>query len=90
MICLFFNLFKCLFYLHIGTHTFEVQTWRPLGRSTYDDMRRFFIGGSPELEDPSYVSVPTTHDGKVLSRFGMKTETTGSVTVKLHLMQQSR
>lgn len=73
-----------------GTHTFEVNMWRPLGRSSYDDMRRFFIGGSPELEDPSYVSVPPTHDGKVLSRFGLKTETTGSVTVKLNLMQQSR
>ncbi|XP_071502804.1 tectonic-like complex member MKS1 [Diadema antillarum] len=73
-----------------GTHTFEVQMWRPLGQSSYDDMRRFFIGGSPELEEPSYVSVPTTHDSKVLSRFGLKTEATGSVTVRLNLMHQSR
>ncbi|XP_041456599.1 Meckel syndrome type 1 protein-like isoform X1 [Lytechinus variegatus] len=73
-----------------GTYSFDVNMWRPLGRSSYDEMRRFFIGGSPELEDPSYVSVPLTHDGKVLSRFGLMTETTGSVTVKLNLMQQSR
>ncbi|KAJ8043977.1 Meckel syndrome type 1 protein [Holothuria leucospilota] len=73
-----------------GTHVLEIQTWRPVGRSIFDDLRRFFIGGSPELEDPTYVSVPTTHDGKILSRFGFRTETTGSVTVKLHVMQQSR
>ncbi|XP_063966049.1 tectonic-like complex member MKS1 isoform X2 [Lytechinus pictus] len=73
-----------------GTYSFDVNMWRPLGRSSYDEMRRFFIGGSPELEDSSYVSVPLTHDGKVLSRFGLMTETTGSVTVKLNLMQQSR
>lgn len=73
-----------------GTHVLEIQTWRPVGRSIFDDLRRFFIGGSPELEDPTYVAVPTTHDGKILSRFGFRTETTGSVTVKLHVMQQSR
>jgi hypothetical protein len=25
-------------------------------------MRRFFIGGSPELEDISYVAVPSNHE----------------------------
>ncbi|XP_071849558.1 tectonic-like complex member MKS1 [Apostichopus japonicus] len=73
-----------------GTHHLDIQTWRPLGRSSYENLRRFFIGGSPELEDPTYVSVPITHDGPVLSRFGFRTETTGMVSLKLHVMQQSR
>ncbi|PIK44440.1 putative Meckel syndrome type 1 protein isoform X3 [Apostichopus japonicus] len=72
------------------THHLDIQTWRPLGRSSYENLRRFFIGGSPELEDPTYVSVPITHDGPVLSRFGFRTETTGMVSLKLHVMQQSR
>ncbi|PIK53819.1 Meckel syndrome type 1 protein [Apostichopus japonicus] len=73
-----------------GTHHLDIQTWRPLGRSSYENLERFFIGGSPELEDPTYVSVPITHDGPVLSRFGFRTETTGMVSLKLHVMQQSR
>ncbi|XP_033626939.1 Meckel syndrome type 1 protein-like [Asterias rubens] len=73
-----------------GIHTIEVQTWRPCGRNVFDNMRRFFIGGSPELEDPTYISVPPTHEGAVMSRFGFQTEATGSVKVKLNLLQQSQ
>lgn len=85
-----FHFYFILFHIVLGTHHMDIQTWRPLGRSSYENLRRFFIGGSPELEDPTYVSVPITHDGPVLSRFGFRTETTGMVSLKLHVMQQSR
>ncbi len=72
-------------------HTIEVNTWRPAGRGANDDLRRFFIGGSPELEDPTYTSVPITSEGdKVISKFGFKTETMGSVVLKLNILHQSQ
>ncbi|KAF3840662.1 hypothetical protein F7725_006524 [Dissostichus mawsoni] len=73
-----------------GKHTITCHTWRPLQTGTVSSLRRFFIGGSPELEDPSYVRIPGTFKGERLSRFGFCTETTGSVTFNLHCLQQAR
>ncbi|XP_041865308.1 Meckel syndrome type 1 protein isoform X1 [Melanotaenia boesemani] len=73
-----------------GKHTMTCHTWRPLQTGTVSALRRFFIGGSAELEDHSYVRIPGTFKGERLSRFGFCTETTGSVTFNLHCMQQAR
>ncbi|KAJ7996971.1 hypothetical protein DPEC_G00224060 [Dallia pectoralis] len=73
-----------------GKHTVTCHTWRPLQTGTVSELRRFFIGGSPELEDYSYVRVPGTFKGDRLSRFGFRTLTTGSVTFNLHCIQHSR
>ncbi|KAM3602157.1 uncharacterized protein V6R79_025205 [Siganus canaliculatus] len=73
-----------------GKHTITAHTWRPLQTGTVSALRRFFIGGSPELEEHSYVRIPGTFKGERLSRFGFCTETTGSVTFNLHCMQQAR
>lgn len=43
-----------------GSHTLTVSTWRPMELGTAAELRRFFIGGSLELEDLSYVRVPGT------------------------------
>ncbi|XP_028277356.1 tectonic-like complex member MKS1 isoform X1 [Parambassis ranga] len=73
-----------------GKHTVTCHTWRPLQTGTVSALRRFFIGGSPELEDHSYVRIPGTFKGERLSRLGFCTETTGSVTFNLHCIQQAR
>uniref|UniRef100_A0A8P0SLQ6 MKS transition zone complex subunit 1 n=2 Tax=Canis lupus familiaris TaxID=9615 RepID=A0A8P0SLQ6_CANLF len=73
-----------------GSHTLTVSTWRPMELGTVAELRRFFIGGSLELEDLTYVRIPGTFKGERLSRFGFRTETTGSVTFRLHCLQQSR
>ncbi|XP_052051326.1 tectonic-like complex member MKS1 isoform X1 [Apodemus sylvaticus] len=73
-----------------GSHTLTVSTWRPMELGLVAELRRFFIGGSLELEDPSYVRIPGTFQGERLSRFGFRTETTGTVTFRLHCLQQSR
>uniref|UniRef100_A0A669EFQ2 MKS transition zone complex subunit 1 n=1 Tax=Oreochromis niloticus TaxID=8128 RepID=A0A669EFQ2_ORENI len=73
-----------------GKHTMTCHTWRPLQMGTVSALRRFFIGGSPELEDHSYVRIPGTFKGERLSRFGFCTETTGSVTFNLNCIQQAR
>ncbi|XP_053131266.1 tectonic-like complex member MKS1 [Hemicordylus capensis] len=73
-----------------GTHTLTASTWRPMELGTFSELQRFFIGGSPELEDLTYARVPGTFKGNRLSRFGFRTETTGSVTFRLNCLQQSK
>uniref|UniRef100_F6YN29 MKS transition zone complex subunit 1 n=1 Tax=Monodelphis domestica TaxID=13616 RepID=F6YN29_MONDO len=73
-----------------GTHTLTISTWRPVELGTVSELRRFFIGGSLELEDLSYVRIPGTFQGRRLSRFGFRTKTTGSVTFRFHCLLQSR
>ena len=45
-----------------GSYTLEVDTWRPIGNGPVPEMRRFFIGGSPELEEPTYPMIPAMAD----------------------------
>ncbi|XP_067933595.1 tectonic-like complex member MKS1 [Watersipora subatra] len=73
-----------------GEHSVELNTWRPVGPSVVSNLRRFFIGGAPELEDLSYVYIPSTFQGSHLSRFGFKTESSGSLKIKLSVMLQSQ
>ncbi|KAK5611161.1 hypothetical protein CRENBAI_020942 [Crenichthys baileyi] len=73
-----------------GKHSVMCHTWRPVQAGTASALRRFFIGGSAELEDNSYVRIPGTFKGERLSRFGFCTETTGRVTFSLHCIQQAR
>ncbi|XP_034450288.1 Meckel syndrome type 1 protein homolog [Hippoglossus hippoglossus] len=72
-----------------GNHKVTCHTWRPLQTGKVSALRCFFIGGSPELEDHSYVRIPGTFKGERLSRIGFSTETTGSVTFNLHCIQQA-
>ncbi|XP_075296549.1 LOW QUALITY PROTEIN: tectonic-like complex member MKS1 [Opisthocomus hoazin] len=73
-----------------GLHMLTIPTWRPVELGTVAELRRFFIGGSPELEDLTYVRIPSTFKGERLSRLGFRTKTTGSVTFRLYCLQQSK
>ncbi|XP_035199109.1 Meckel syndrome type 1 protein isoform X2 [Oxyura jamaicensis] len=73
-----------------GLHILTIPTWRPVELGTVAELRRFFIGGSSELEDMTYVRIPATFKGERLSRFGFRTETTGNVTFRLYCLQQSK
>uniref|UniRef100_A0A8C1ZHA4 MKS transition zone complex subunit 1 n=1 Tax=Cyprinus carpio TaxID=7962 RepID=A0A8C1ZHA4_CYPCA len=53
-----------------GYHRMTCRTWRPLQSGTVAELRRFFIGGAPELEDISYVRVPGTFKGSVYNVLG--------------------
>ncbi|CAE1324505.1 MKS1 [Acanthosepion pharaonis] len=73
-----------------GLHKMKIDCWRPCGNSILAELRRFFIGGSPELEDPTYTGIPSTFEGSHFSKFGFRTETTGSVHLSLNVLMQSR
>ncbi|KAK1787530.1 hypothetical protein P4O66_016032, partial [Electrophorus voltai] len=73
-----------------GYHRVTCPTWRPLQTGTVAELRRFFIGGAPELEDISDVRIPSTFKGDRLSRFGFRTQATGSITFVLNCLQHAR
>lgn len=54
------SLFNSAFVMLSGCHKMTCRTWRPVQLDTVAELRRFFIGGAPELEDISYVRVPGT------------------------------
>lgn len=72
-----------------GTTCVEIDTWRPKGESSTDEMQRFFIGGTPELNDLSYIKDPTGGDEKV-NKFYFKTLSTGSVIIRLNTVFQTK
>lgn len=39
-----------------GDHNVVVDTWRPSGHRVVDKLRRFFIGGGPELDNLDYIT----------------------------------
>eukprot|EP00903_Cladosiphon_okamuranus_P006353 g6223.t1 len=72
-----------------GAHELLVRTWRPLC-SLRTHLQDFFVGGAHRLHDPRYASKPGSFKGTFLSRFGFRTETSGTLRVRLHLAEQGR
>ena len=75
--------------INIGCLNLEISTWRPITNGL-SSMRSKFIGGSSELEDIAYEAIPTGHTGSKLNKYGFKTETSGSISLRLNLVHQAR
>lgn len=58
-VCFCFHVVMCVRIVS-GSHRVTCHTWRPLQTGTVAELRRFFIGGAPELEDISDVRIPGT------------------------------
>lgn len=58
----------------------QVTTWRP-ARSCSQALRSACCGGSPQLADVSYVRAPAGAATGVLSRFGFRTQSSGTLQV---------
>lgn len=75
----------------IGASRVQVNMWRPKGDSMMSEVQRFFIGGTPELVEPSYVrEASNNQSNKKLNKFYFKTVTTGNVILKLNTLFQNR
>ncbi|KAA0195435.1 hypothetical protein FBUS_04139 [Fasciolopsis buskii] len=72
-----------------GEHVLEVQCWRPVGESIIDELRRYFVGGTCQLEDMTYTGIPGTLEDKHLVKYGFRTQTTGVVKFRLNCAVQS-
>ena len=53
-------------------------------------MRRFFVGGTRELKDLSYVKNPGDNMDPKLSKFYFETVTAGNVVLRINTMIQTR
>ena len=97
-----------------GKHEVVVNTWRPSGFRVLDKLKRCFVGGAPQIDDISYVTLPTDFQvgmkqedklsvvygqtlsdlfcfqGAHLSRYGFRTESSGSVKLCFNIAHQSR
>lgn len=72
--------------VHAGSYdNLMVETWRPILFNS--EMRRYFIGGTPELEDMSFCG---GSNDNVLSRYGFQTMTSGRIRTRMHIMHQAK
>eukprot|EP00596_Hydrurales_sp_CCMP1899_P002506 CAMPEP_0119048806 /NCGR_PEP_ID=MMETSP1177-20130426/61104_1 /TAXON_ID=2985 /ORGANISM="Ochromonas sp, Strain CCMP1899" /LENGTH=262 /DNA_ID=CAMNT_0007025197 /DNA_START=269 /DNA_END=1057 /DNA_ORIENTATION=- len=63
----------------------EVRTWRPVG-DTGSQMREHFLGTAARLKDPTFVN-GSKGDPSVINRFGMLTESSGSIRVRFNIIK---
>jgi Meckel syndrome type 1 protein len=61
-----------------------------MGKSLLEELRRFFVGGGPQLEDITYSGIPADVKGFNVAKYGMRTKTAGSVQLRVHIVHQSR
>ncbi|UJR22762.1 hypothetical protein I4U23_025794 [Adineta vaga] len=77
-----------------GFYNEHLPCWRPRGDSIFNEVRRFFIGGSIELEDMTYIAIPslfrTEPNNTPLSRFGFRTVSTGTLNIRFNVVFQSQ
>lgn len=71
-----------------GTYKFTVPTWRAKG-NIVDALRRFFIGGSYELEDITYCAIPMAHEGKILDKSNLRVVPSGDIKININIVHQS-
>lgn len=51
-----------------GFYHENLNCWRPRGDSIFNELRRFFIGGSHELEDINYVGIPKQFESEKVTK----------------------
>ncbi|CAN7937672.1 unnamed protein product, partial [Ixodes hexagonus] len=73
-----------------GQTSLSLKTWRPVPTSLSSRMRRFFTGGDPQLRDLSNAAIPAdAAPAKRLSKYGILTESSGTVSVVLNIVRQT-
>ena len=73
-----------------GSTVEDVGAWR-LAESRSDALRRFFVGGTEELQDLRALGLPAAFDSSqasCLNKHGLQTVTTGSVRLRLNTIVQ--
>lgn len=71
-----------------GTYEFNVKTWVPKG-GIRSEMRNYFIGGAYRLHNLKSIEMPGDMGGaSFLSKFGFRTETSGTIKVRMNIIAQ--
>ncbi|XP_066589870.1 tectonic-like complex member MKS1 isoform X2 [Prorops nasuta] len=72
-----------------GSYNLTVRTWRPAG-NFIDRLRRFFTGGTYELEDLTYIGIPANQDDNNLNKLNLKVLPSGYINLTLNITHQDR
>ncbi|XP_031828892.2 Meckel syndrome, type 1 isoform X2 [Nomia melanderi] len=71
-----------------GTYEYSVPTWRPAG-SIINSLRRYFTGGTYELDDVTYCSISAGHEGETLNKSQMQVTPSGHIKLKINIIYQT-
>lgn len=71
-----------------GSYKFNIPTWRATG-SIINSLRRFFTGGTYELEDITYCGIPQGHEGKMLSKSQLNVTPSGNIKLNMNIVHQT-
>ncbi|XP_076750072.1 Meckel syndrome, type 1 [Xylocopa sonorina] len=71
-----------------GSHKLDVTTWRPTG-SIINTLRRFFTGGTYELEDIRYCGIPKGQEEKTLNKSQLNITPSGYVKLNVNVIHQT-
>ena len=75
----------------LGYCDVTVATWRPLGQTLIDELRRLFIGGGPQLEDVASAGVKTEAAGPApAAKYGLQSQSSGSLHLRVNVVHHSR
>lgn len=75
---------------YAGVHDYELGTWRP-SEGWIDILRRFFTGGSRELDDITHCGIPSTQgDCSVLDKLNLRTVPGGMLKIRLNVVHQNQ
>ncbi|OAD52457.1 Meckel syndrome type 1 protein [Eufriesea mexicana] len=71
-----------------GSYKFNIPTWRPTG-SIINTLRRFFTGGTYELEDMTYCGIPKGHEDKMLNKSRLNVTPSGYIKLNMNIVYQT-
>lgn len=71
-----------------GSYKFNIPTWRPTG-SIINTLRRFFTGGTYELEDITHCSIPKGHEDKMLNKSYLNVTPSGYIKLNMDIIHQT-
>lgn len=71
----------------VGCHSLQISCWRPSPTTITQHLRQWFLGENPQLQSMSAVGLPSQQlPNNVYNRYGLMTEGSGTVHVKLNVM----
>ncbi|CAL8079046.1 unnamed protein product [Calicophoron daubneyi] len=72
-----------------GEHEIDLRCWRPAGDTVVENLRRFFVGGTCQLEDIIFSGIPGSFEGTHLVKYGFRTQSSGTVKLRFNCAVQS-
>ncbi|XP_035219479.1 Meckel syndrome type 1 protein-like isoform X2 [Stegodyphus dumicola] len=73
-----------------GIHQESIHTWKLEPSTLKNRLQNYFIGGTPCLEDLTYIIDPHDTEESQVSKYGVKTITSGKIDFRASVIQQKK